>query len=83
MAINGEIAAYLGENGQLVDWHGNVLGTYKVVSRWRTPGWAISGHMCAVHATVDGVLYKGRAAGVQMLFRGKVAALPMRKTKVN
>lgn len=65
------LIAYLAKNGVLTDWHGNKLGTYRIVSTWETPASYVSSTMHAVHATVNGVLYKGRSAGVGMIFRGK------------
>lgn len=59
--------------GNLTDWHGNVIGTYRIVKMWRTPRSYVSDVMCAVHATVNGNLYKGRSAGCGMLFKGKLA----------
>jgi hypothetical protein len=65
--------AYLGKDGVLTDWHGRPLGTYKIISTWRTPRSYVSTTMHAVHATANGKLYKGRSAGVGMSFSGKVA----------
>jgi hypothetical protein len=68
------LSAYLGKDHKLTDWHGNVIGTYRVVRIWRTPMSYISDTMSAVHATLsDGRIYKGRSAGVGMLFQGKRA----------
>ncbi len=65
------IAAYLAPDGVLTDWHGQPLGTWREVARWRTPRSYVSSYMLQVEARVDGVLYTGRSAGVQMLYRGK------------
>jgi hypothetical protein len=67
------VVAYLGKDGKLTDWQGNVIGTYRTVSSWRTPNSWVSSTMSAVHAVVNGRTYKGRSAGVGMLFRGKIA----------
>lgn len=64
---------YLGKNGLLTDWHGNQIGTYRIVSTWKTPRSYVSSSMNAVHAIVNGKLYKGRSAGQGMSFRGKVS----------
>jgi hypothetical protein len=68
------IVAYLGKDNVLTDWHGNPLGTYRIVSTWKTPRSYVSGTMHAVHARIDGYTYKGRSAGVGMSFSGKIAA---------
>ena len=65
------ITAYLGQNGQLTDWHGNVLGTYRITATWRTPRSFVSATMHQVYATVNGVQYTGRSAGVGMVFAGR------------
>jgi hypothetical protein len=65
--------AYLADGGKVTDWHGTVLGTFKIVASWRTPRSFVSSRMHAVHVTIDGVLYKGRSAGLGMFFRGKVS----------
>jgi len=66
-----EIVAYLGRNGILTDWPGNKIGTYKIVRSWKTPRSAYSSEMYQVEATVGGVKYTGRSAGVGMAYRGK------------
>ena len=65
--------AYLAKDGKVTDWHGAVLGTFRIVASWRTPRSYVSSHMHAVHVTIEGVLYKGRSAGLGMYFRGKVS----------
>ena len=65
--------------GNLTDWQGNVIGTYRIVKIWRTPRSWVSDIMCAVHATVNGRLYKGRSAGTGMLFCGKLAKVQPRR----
>ena len=70
--IDGErIAAYLGKDGQLTKWNGEVLGTYRITRTWRTPRSYVSSTMHQVYATVNGKTYTGRSAGEGMLFRGK------------
>lgn len=65
------IIGYLGKDMTLTDWHGRVLGTYRIVSRWRTPNSFVSDHMYQVEATVDGRLYTGRSQGTDMIYKGK------------
>jgi hypothetical protein len=76
VVTDARIVAYLGEDGVLMDWCGHQIGTYRVVSTWKTPH--MSSMMSAVHATVDatvdGKLYKGRSGGMGMVFMGKVSA---------
>lgn len=67
------IIAYLGKNGVLTDWHGNAIGKYQITSTWKTPHSYLSSTMNAVHAKVDGKLFKGRSAGEGMSFTGKLA----------
>lgn len=65
------ITAYLGKDGVLTDWHGEKLGTYRITSKWRTPRSYVSDVMNQVEASVNGVVYVGRSAGVGMSFSGK------------
>lgn len=65
------IIAYLGEGHDLTTWHGESLGTYLIVSSWRTPRSYVSSRMCQVEATVNGVVYTGRSAGRGMIFKGR------------
>ena len=65
------IVAYLGKDGVLTDWHGERLGTYRIVSTWKTPRSYVSSSMSQVIATVDGVSYTGRSAGVGMVYKGR------------
>jgi hypothetical protein len=74
VVTDSHITAYLGKDGVLTDWHGEKLGTYRIVSTWSTPRSYVSSSMHAVHATVNGVVYKGRSAGVGMSFNGKRSA---------
>jgi len=71
--ISGDrIAAYLGKHGQLTNWAGEAIGTYRITKTWRTPHLFLSSTMSQVIATVDGKRYQGRSAGEGMLFRGKL-----------
>jgi hypothetical protein len=65
------VVAYLGKDGILTDWHGRQLGTYRIVATWRTPRSWVSSTMSQVQATVDGVRYTGRSAGVGMIYHGR------------
>lgn len=65
------IVAYPDVGGTLKDWHGNVLGTWRTVTTWRTPRSYFSPTMSQIEATVDGVVYTGRGAGVGMIYKGK------------
>lgn len=67
-------AAYLGADGVLTNWQGEPIGTYRVVSTWRTPRSFVSSRMRQVEATIGGVRYTGRSAGVGMLWKGKRVA---------
>jgi len=71
MATNLNCIAYLGENGELQDWHGKQIGTYKITHTWKTPRSWVSGTQNQVCATVNDINYEGCSAGVNMLFRGK------------
>jgi hypothetical protein len=69
--LTDRVLERVGARGVLTDWHGKSLGTYKIVSVWRTPQSTVSSVMCQVEAEVDGVLYTGRSAGYGMVFKGK------------
>lgn len=66
------ITAYVGKDGVVTDWHGNPIGTYVIASSWPIQSY-ISRDMYAIHATVNGKLYKGRGCGVGMCFNGKLS----------
>ena len=65
------LIAYVGENGVLNDWHGNVIGAIKLTRSWKTPRSYVSDRMYQAYATVNGKTYTGRTAGVSMRFKGK------------
>jgi hypothetical protein len=65
------IVAYPKANGVLGDWHGNDIGTWCATSTWRTPRSYVSSTMSQIEATVNGVTYTGRGAGIGMIFKGK------------
>jgi hypothetical protein len=62
--------AYLGKDNQVIDWHGRKIGTYRIISSWPIHSY-FSNRMYAVHAVIDGIIYKGRSMGEGMVFRGK------------
>jgi hypothetical protein len=65
------IVAYPVDDGKLADWHGNIIGAFRIVSKWRTPRSYVSSHMRQIEALVDGVYYTGRGTGKGMLYKGK------------
>ena len=65
------IVAYPGKAGVLNDWHGNPIGTYRIVATWKTPRSYVSSTMHQIEACVAGVTYTGRGAGEGMIFIGK------------
>lgn len=65
------ITAYLGRDGVLTDWHGEQLGSYRVLSTWRTPRSFVSSTMSSVECFVAGVRYVGRSAGIGMCINAK------------
>lgn len=65
------ITAYLGKNGVLTDWHGEAIGTYRILSTWYTLRSHISSTMNSVECFVNGVRYVGRSAGVGMYINAK------------
>jgi len=65
------ITAYLGKSGSLTDWHGKQIGTYRILSTWRTPRSYVSSTMSSVECFVDGVRYVGRSAGLGMVINAK------------
>ncbi len=65
------IVAYLAKDGVLKDWHGKVLGSYKITATWKTPRSFISSEQHQVTAYVCGVRYTGRSGGIGLSYRGK------------
>jgi len=66
------IVAYPEKDGVLCDWHGNAIGTWRATATWRTPRSWLSSAMSQIEATVDGITYTGRGAGVGMIYKGRV-----------
>lgn len=62
---------YLHTDGILTNWHGCPIGTYRIAATWKTPRSYVSATMSQVYATVNGITYTGRSAGIGMLFRGR------------
>jgi len=68
------IIAYPGKDGRLNDWHGQQIGTYRILSTWRTPRSFISSTMSSIECFVNGIRYVGRGAGIGMILRAKRSA---------
>jgi hypothetical protein len=64
------IVAYPATQGRLNDWHGNEIGTWRVLSSWRVRSW-IGERMYSIEARVNGVRYVGRGFGEGMSLRAK------------
>lgn len=69
------IFAYLGKNGKVTTWQGDILGTFRVVSHWLMPNSAYTSRMYAVNATIGGKHFTGRGLG-----EGMCIALKVRKS---
>jgi hypothetical protein len=65
------IIAYPGKDGRLNDWHGQQIGTYNILSTWRTPRSFVSSTMSSIECLVNGIRYVGRGAGIGMILRAK------------
>ena len=57
----------------LQDWHGNAIGTCRVLSTWRTPRSFMSSTMSSYEVFVDGKRYTGRSCGDGMILRAKLS----------
>jgi len=55
----------------ITDWRGGTLGPARIVTSWATPHSHVSTRMYQVEATLDGVTYTGRTAGMSMAWRGR------------
>ena len=64
----------LGVTGSVTDWHGNLLGTARIVGKWPTPRSWMSSHMLQVECCIDGISYTGRGAGNGMAWTGNRCA---------
>ena len=67
------LIGYLGKDGALTNWHGKIMGSYKITHSWPINSF-LSDCMCQVRATVNGQVYTGRSLGIGMLFRGHAIA---------
>lgn len=65
------IIAYPLSKGILGDWHGSPIGRWRIIAQWKTPRSWMSSTMYQIEATVDGITYTGRGAGVGMIYKGK------------
>ena len=65
------IVAYPLASGILGDWDGRPIGTWRATSTWRTPRSWFSSTQSQIEATVDGVTYTSRGAGVGCIYRGR------------
>jgi hypothetical protein len=70
------LIGYLGADGLLTRWDGEVIGRYVIAASWPTPRSYVSSHQHQVIATLrDGRTYTGRSAGRQMVLHAtRVAA---------
>lgn len=66
----------VGETGKISDWHGNSIGVYLIVSKWRTPYSFMSSHRYAVVIRLfsNNRKYYGRTFGAGMSVTGKAYA---------
>ncbi len=64
------IVAYPKANGWLCDWHGNTIGAWRIVAKWRVNSY-VGLHMHQIESLVDGVVYTGRGFGEGMIYKGK------------
>ena len=69
------LIAYPAANGVLADWHGRPIGRWSILSTWKTPRSFVSSTLSSILASVDGVEYVGRGAGIGMIFQGKRRSL--------
>lgn len=65
-----QIIAYLGRNGDLHDWHGQKLGTFRISASWPIHS-CMSDTMHQIEALVNGINYTGRSGGVGLVYRGR------------
>ena len=67
---------HVGAVGAVTDWHGEPLGTARIVASWRLPRHCyISDRMFQIECVIDGVLYTGRGCGSSMIWKGKPKAV--------
>ena len=79
------IVAYLQNGGLVTSWYGEILGTYHVTARWKTPRSWISNEMWQITACIKvsetTYSYTGRSAGIGMIFKGRLKRGTSRKSK--
>lgn len=69
------LIAYPGANGELHDWHGNKIGTWKLISSrpamfFGHRSW-MADRYCYMRARVNGVQYSLRGFGEGMIAKGR------------
>lgn len=70
--VKGVEPFYRGTSVELTNSSGEVIGTGKVVAKWRNdPRCYISRDQFQIEATINGRRYTGRSMGAGMLWRGK------------
>ena len=66
---------HVGAVGTVNDWHGEPLGTARVVACWRLPrSCFVSDRMYQIECVIECVLYTGRGCGSNMAWVGKPKA---------
>jgi hypothetical protein len=69
--VTGDYVVAYKKGTTVTTWAGDVLGTCRVVSTWKTPRSYVSTEMHQLEAVINGVRYRGRCAGDGMIFRGR------------
>ncbi len=69
------VSEFVGAKGVLKDWHGAVIGTCRITSRWRTPYSFVSSYMCQIEGDINGRKYTGRGSGSGMIWQGRAKAV--------
>ena len=70
LVTDKHLIAYPSKDGDLHDWHGNKIGTYRVISERRVNSWQGT-HYYYMRATVNGKRYSLRGFGEGMVATGK------------
>lgn len=67
--------AYPGKGGKMLDWSGNEIGTYRILSSRPAVFFGhrsyLSDRQYFIRATIGGRVYSGRGFGVGMVWNGK------------
>ena len=74
-----QVSASDEEPDLITGWNGQPIGIAEIVAAWRTPYSHISTTMYQIEATINGVVYTGRGAGHNMVWRGKRKAQQPRR----